>query len=149
MNGPRPRFLDPTLGHLACALERRRKSARPAVLVIDDDPMIRELLALGLLSYGFEVKTAAGGDEAVATCKTEAVDVALVDDQMPGMSGQETIAAIRRSAPWVRCCVMSGDIERCRARRMGTTTLVTKPFGLEAVARVLKRLAEQPSGCID
>lgn len=71
MNDPRPRFLDPTLGHLASALELRRKPPRPTVLVVDDEPMIRELLALGLLSYGFEVKTAAGGHEAVATCKIE------------------------------------------------------------------------------
>lgn len=151
MPAQEPRFLDPAFSHLACALERRQKPTGklPMVLVVDDEPMIREILALGLISYGFEVKTAAGGDEAVATCKMEAVHVALVDDQMPGMSGQETIAAVRGVAPWVRCCVMSGDIERCRARGVGTTTLVAKPFGLEDVARVLKRLAEQPLGCID
>jgi CheY-like chemotaxis protein len=146
-----PRFLDPAFGHLACAFERRQKQPGkpPSVLVVDDEQMIREILTLGLSSYGFEVKTAAGGHEAVATCKMEAVDVALVDDQMPAMSGQETIAAIRRTAPWVRCCMMSGDIERCRSRNVRTSAIIGKPFALEDIARVLRRLAEQPLGCID
>jgi CheY-like chemotaxis protein len=120
------------------------------VLVVDDDPFLREILALGLLSHGFEIRTAANGPDAVAICQSgETIDVALVDDQMPGMDGPQTIAALRAELPQVRCALMSADIERCLARDVGTKTLVAKPFGFEDVARVLRRLAEQPMGVPD
>src|SRR4051812_727639 len=98
------RFLDPAHSQFAFAFERRQKprNRRLTVLVVDDERHIREFLAIGLLSQGFEVKTATDGHEAVEICQDSPIEVALVDNQMPGMSGQETVAAIRQTAPWVR-----------------------------------------------
>lgn len=131
---------------LARAPERRRQAhQRAIVLIVDDDPFIRELLAMGLSAHGFETVTAKNGQEAIDLCGN--CDVALVDSQMPGLSGQETVTAIRRAAPRVRLCVMSGDIGHCLVQDVGTNTLIGKPFMLEDVARTLRRLIEPPLAC--
>jgi CheY-like chemotaxis protein len=150
MNPPHaPQFLNPAFGRLADALAHRKATSPPAtVLVVDDEPLIREILSLGLLARGFIVKIAADGAQAVEACINTAIDAALVDEQMPGMKGQETIAAIRRATPWTRCCLMSGDIEQCRSQGSSVTTLIAKPFAIDEVARVLRRLVEEPLGCI-
>jgi len=116
------------------------------VLVVDDEEMVRGVLNLGLRHDGFAVWLAANGEEAVALYRRHRadIDVVLLDVRMPGPDGPQTLAALRRFDPQVRCCFMSGDLgghTEERLREGGAAAVLLKPFRLDDVARVLGELA--------
>jgi two-component system OmpR family response regulator len=118
----------------------------PGVLVLDDEPALRDLLGRVLSEAGFRVWTAATGAEAVAVYAAHGadIDVALLDVRLPDTGGPEVMAALRRLDPGVRCCLMSGslggqDVEALLAA--GASHVFAKPFDLAEVARVLRQVA--------
>ena len=71
---------------------------KPTILVIDDNPDLRELLQYALKRGGFSVMTAKGGVEALDTLnQKETPDLVLVDVDMPGMSGTQFLDAVEKS----------------------------------------------------
>jgi two-component system response regulator AtoC len=83
------------------------------ILVVDDEPAQRELVAGFLRKQGFEVALAGDGKDAVARFKAEPFDLVLTDQRMPGLSGVELIAALRTVTPEAAVIVMTayGTIE--------------------------------------
>src|SRR4051794_18430442 len=82
-----------------------------SILVVDDDPAVRNLLDTALPHYGFAVTLAAGGTEAIHLYRRqhEGIGLVLLDVQMPGgPDGPQTLAALRGLNPQVRCCFMTG-----------------------------------------
>ena len=67
-----------------------------AILVVDDEPKISEAVAAYLTSKGYRVLTAEGGADALALFARENISLIVLDLMMPGMSGEELCAAIRR-----------------------------------------------------
>ena len=67
------------------------------IMIVDDEPSIRELIKAIFSSEGFEVIDAASGQECLEKLKTEKPDLILMDMMMPGMSGRETVEKIRQS----------------------------------------------------
>jgi CheY-like chemotaxis protein len=123
-----------------------RAAIRPAdyrVLVVDDDDGVLRSLAAGLPREGFDVCLAANGQEAadlLRACRP-AIDAVLMDVQMPGGNGPETLAALREHDPQVRCCFMSGDLgghTEDGLRRLGTGEVLRKPFTMAEAGRVLR-----------
>jgi len=99
------------------AVERPREAAptrRYGVLVVDDEPVVREVGCLALSIAGFDVGEAADGAEAIAAFLREPGrwDVVLLDMTMPGLGGAETFAELRRLAPDVRVVLSSGYTSR-------------------------------------
>jgi CheY-like chemotaxis protein len=141
-----PLFLDPSFGDLAHRQEHREShQPRPRVLVVDDEPSIREFLFHGLQLHGFDVETAADGVEALEMCQRgPAIDVVLADKRMPGLDGMQTEAKLRRIAPWIRFCLMSGSPDGKALPHPSTVEFVAKPFALDHVAGVLWRLVREP-----
>ncbi len=78
------------------------------ILVVEDDPEIRRLYAIGLNQRGFEVKLAANGAEAIERIRCERPDVVLLDWMMPLMSGGEVLEHVDSSTP-VHVIVISGQ----------------------------------------
>jgi anti-anti-sigma factor len=123
--------------------------APPAVLVVDDDPGVRSLLGHGLVQFGFKVGLAASGREALERYRRRSSPfaVVLLDVGMPGWSGPQTLAALRRFDPQVRCCFMTGDPTPYTVEgllELGAARVFPKPFVLVEVALALRLLAEQP-----
>jgi CheY-like chemotaxis protein len=119
---------------------------RPGVLVVDDEAAVRAELAAALEREGFAVWAAAGGVATLGLCLREggAIDVALVDERMPGMDGPEMLGALRRLAPRLPCCLMTARPEAYTAERLralGAACVVTKPFRMAEVAAALRRAA--------
>lgn len=111
---------------------------RPGVLLVDDEPFIRDVVSLALRRVGFAVLTAASGGEAVELFRShrEDVDVVLLDMVMPGLDGAATLAELEQVSPDVRCCLMSGGAtpEDAQGR------CIRKPFQMAELVRVLREL---------
>jgi CheY-like chemotaxis protein len=120
------------------------------ILVVDDEPLIRDLLSRYLELQGFHVLVAASGQEAVERYLKErsAVDLVLLDVRMPGLDGPATLAALRCLDSRVRCCFMSGDLGTYTTEdlsRSGALALFEKPLPLSELARSLHRLLGSPA----
>jgi CheY-like chemotaxis protein len=78
------------------------------VLVVDDEPQVRELLRDFLTGEGYEVATSASGAEALDAVPTFQPDVILVDMRMPGLSGADVLHALRGARRTMPVTLMSG-----------------------------------------
>jgi signal transduction histidine kinase len=119
----------------AAAAEVREWTPRPArkahVLVIDDEREVRAVLRDVLTSIGHTVVEAASGEEGLACCESEAVDLILADVSMPGMSGWDVAAACQRRFPRVPLGFVTGWGDRLNqeeATRSGVRFVLSKPF---------------------
>lgn len=120
----------------------------PRVLIVDDEPAIRSLLALAFRRAGYAVSTAADPLRAMDVCASEAIDVILSDIQMPGMDGHGLIRWVCTRYPAIRSVLMSGYEIICQeCPYTGRCTLLRKPFSPhDAVAAVNRALnAETPT----
>jgi two-component system, OmpR family, KDP operon response regulator KdpE len=110
------------------------------VLVIDDEASVRRALHTALLNLGFDIGEAASGEEAIELCRIVKYDAALLDINMPGKSGIETCAELRKMRPRMAILVVSvsDDHERkVKALEAGADDYVTKPFHIrELTARI-------------
>ncbi|HXW56459.1 MAG TPA: response regulator transcription factor [Candidatus Cybelea sp.] len=109
------------------------------VLVVDDEPQIRRVLSTMLTSHGHAVVEAQSGEEAQARIREQKIGLILLDANLPGMSGVETCAEIRRSSdvPIIMLTVRNSERDKVQALDAGADDYVTKPFGAEELmARV-------------
>ncbi len=129
-------------------------AARGSLLVVDDEPQNRDLLARRLGRAGYEVATTATGRDALHAIEKSEFDLMLLDVMMPGMSGLEVLGAVRRSRsvsdlPVIMATALGGSDDIVEALRHGANDYVTKPFDFPVVlARVetqisLKHAARQ------
>lgn len=119
---------------------------RPGLLVVDDEPSMREGIRRTLARRGYSVSTACGGAEALDLLRRNDIPVALVDLRMPGMDGFELIERVRRERPETVCIVVSAfaTIEAAvQTTKMGAFDFVVKPFAPEDLLRVVDRAAEK------
>ena len=109
------------------------------ILVVDDDPHIRELASLFLRNDGFEVVEAADGLEALSRLDSVKVDLAIIDVMMPKMDGWELCQEIRTTfdIPILMLTAKGETSQKLKGFELGTDDYVVKPFEpLELVARV-------------
>jgi two-component system nitrogen regulation response regulator NtrX len=109
------------------------------ILLVDDDPGIREALGRVLESEGYEVVLAATGREAVARFASSRPDLVLLDLNMPDLDGWEAIDRITRDHPFVSVIVITARPKQYeQAMEMAVDALMEKPLDLpvllEAVA---------------
>ena len=115
---------------------------RCTVLVVDDDPELRELLRVALTNEGYEVASVPNGREALHHLRSNAdTCIILLDLMLPIMDGAHfrTAQLNDRSLAWIPLVVMSAavDAER-RARELGARRLVRKPLDLDEVKNSLR-----------
>ena len=113
------------------------------MLVVDDDPDILHLLGMLLSSEGCEAREASDGASALSLL--DGVDVALVDQRMPEMTGTELIAAAKAAGATCRFLVVSSDIEiGSEARAAGADAFLPKPIHIPALLSAIGRLFAAP-----
>jgi two-component system nitrogen regulation response regulator NtrX len=109
---------------------------RPRILVIDDESAIRGSLKMTLEYDGYEVSTAATGEEGVKLVEREAPDLVFLDIKMPGMDGLEVLQKLRHLTETVPVVVISGhaDINTAvEATKLGAFDFIEKPLASERV----------------
>jgi DNA-binding NtrC family response regulator len=115
----------------------------PRILVVDDNADMRVSLQRLLSLLGYEVETAADGNQALAAHRARAFGTVITDIFMAGKEGMETIAAFKREWPRVRVIAMSGGGERAKndylraALHIGADATLQKPFSLESLKLAL------------
>lgn len=120
------------------------------VLVIEDDAMIREVLAEILQSAGYDAVGAAGGREGLDRIAAEPPDLVLCDFHMPGVTGFDVLKALRthpetRAVPLVVITADSSADVRARARHLGASGMLLKPFDAEQLLATVRNLLRPPA----
>ncbi|MCF6188365.1 MAG: response regulator, partial [Desulfobulbaceae bacterium] len=123
------------------------------ILVVDDEPQQRDIAAAILKNYGYRVDTVASGEEAIAFCGQQPVDLVLLDMIMaPGINGRQIHEKICAMYPGQKAVFVSGyseDEEIRRARELGICGFIKKPYSMEELARAVKKeLQPQAAGSI-
>lgn len=120
------------------------------VLVVDDDPGIREVLTNFLSRRGYEVETAADGETALETIHRNKPDVLLLDIYLPTMSGLDVLYELQHDRVEIPTLTFSGMPDDKMAREstlLGASDFLYKPFNLEDLENSLQaRLSEMGLG---
>ncbi|WP_226782251.1 phosphate regulon transcriptional regulator PhoB [Oceaniglobus trochenteri] len=118
----------------------------PRVLVVEDEPAQREVLAYNLEAEGFHVLRAESGDEALMLVREDAPDVIVLDWMLPGVSGIEVCRRLKmrqetRAIPVIMLSARSEDTDKVRGLDTGADDYMGKPYSInELVARVRAQL---------
>jgi len=120
------------------------------VLVVDDEPTLREALAEALEQDGLRVITAADGREALERFRADPPDLVVLDVMLPGLSGIEVCRIIRQESQVAILMLTARDseVDKVVGLELGADDYVTKPFSLrelQARIRALLRRVETPA----
>ncbi len=121
-------------------------AAQPRVLIVEDEPAQREVLAYNLEAEGFAVSQAQNGEEALLLIDEDAPDIIVLDWMMPNLSGIEICRRIKikpetRSIPVIMLSARAEEVDRVRGLETGADDYVVKPYSvLELMARVRSQL---------
>jgi DNA-binding response OmpR family regulator len=124
------------------------------VLVVDDDEVIRQLIAVNLQLEGFDVFTAIDGQDCLDKVAEVQPDVITLDVMMPRLDGWVTATQLRRnpatsSIKVVLITARAQEDDRDHGRQVGVDAYLTKPFDPAEMIRVVRALAGSPSSAFD
>ena len=127
---------------------------RRRLLIVEDDPTLRQALTFNLTREGYEVTSAADGEAALEAARSDRLDLVLLDVMLPGMSGVEVLRVLRRegiATPVINLSAKGDEIDRVVGLKVGADDYVAKPFSrpellarIEAVLRRQRREADEP-----
>ena len=115
------------------------------VLVIDDDPGIRDYLEAAVSRQGYEVFAAANGEDALSSLHESRPDVVTLDVVLPGMDGLETLRRLKQRLPEVPVVMLSGHGQArtiVDAMRLGASDFLRKPFEVEELEIAFQKALE-------
>jgi putative two-component system response regulator len=115
------------------------------ILIVDDDPSMRDTLLVVLEDEGFEVTGAANGYEAISKIKETSFDLVICDIRMAGIDGLDTLAALRKTQPELRSIVMTGYASQedpIRAIKLGVDDYIYKPFDASQFLKSVRKSIE-------
>jgi len=119
---------------------------QPSVLVVEDEPAQREVLAYNLEAEGFRVVRAENGEEAMVLVDEDAPDIIVLDWMMPILSGIEVCRRLKtrpetRSIPIIMLSARTEEVDKVRGLETGADDYVIKPYSvIELMARVRSQL---------
>jgi two-component system response regulator AtoC len=112
------------------------------ILVVDDEPILRDSLEVALKTSGYEVLTARTGEEGLGRFKKENPDLILLDHWLPGINGDEVLRRIKDEDPEIPIIIMTaqGSIEMAvNLMKMGAFDFLVKPFELDQMEDLIKK----------
>jgi CheY-like chemotaxis protein len=124
------------------------------VLVVDDDEVIRQLIAVNLTLEGFEVATAVDGQDCLDRVTETSPDVITLDIMMPRLDGWVTATMLRKNPltsgiKVVLITARAQEDDKSRGQEIGVDAYLTKPFDPAEMIRVVRELAGAPHSAFD
>ena len=119
------------------------------ILVVDDEPEVRQLLGDFLAGRGYEVLVAATGMEALDAVEARRPDVVLLDVAMPGMDGVETLRRIVAADPPIPVIMITANADiglTSKLLAMGAADYIPKPFDLDYLEQAVIQCAAARGG---
>ena len=116
------------------------------ILLVEDDPQVRGMLTKMLQKAGYDVRSAANGEEAAEVLQGGPVDAIVTDIFMPQKDGLETISYMQQNHPGVKIIAISGGARGGSfnflpvAESMGADAVLKKPFSQETLLETLKKV---------
>lgn len=132
--------------------EESPNSGRAKILVVEDDAPVQRMYASRLKSKGFDVVTAATGQEAIRKAKEERPDLILLDLILPDRSGYDVCRSLRRTEGMndIPVIMVSGSVKmrEVEARRAGIDCVLYKPVSLAALNQKIKKILTKRRGAL-
>lgn len=121
---------------------------KPKILVVDDEPEAVELVEFNLKQAGFEIVTAADGEEALKKARSLQPALVVLDLMLPEVDGLEVCKLLRRDAATVKIPILmltarAAEIDRVLGLELGADDYVTKPFSPRELVLRIKKLLER------
>jgi DNA-binding response OmpR family regulator len=125
-----------------------RVSARPSVLVVDDEQDVRTLIRLLLERGGFDISEASNGREALRRLHQFRPDLVVLDVTMPDLDGWQTLERIRdlSDVPVLMLTARATELDKVRGLKAGADDYVTKPFGRQELLARVEALLRRSTG---
>lgn len=125
-------------------------TAKQKILVVDDEPDAVELIEFNLKANGYEVVTAADGEEALQKARAVLPDLIILDLMLPEVDGMEVCKILRRDPrtsglPIIMLTAKAAEIDRVLGLELGADDYVTKPFSPRELVLRVKRLLRSQS----
>lgn len=115
------------------------------ILLVDDDPLVRDALSKWFLSEGYRVQPAANASQALEAIQWSQYDLALIDIQMPGMGGIELQGRLREVCPDLAVIIVTGypsEPTAAQALGFGAVAYLTKPVDLDELSGLVAEAIE-------
>ncbi len=116
------------------------------ILVADDEEALRTVLSSELTSAGYDVSTAADGDEAISNVQQKKYDLILLDIKMPKVDGFEVLKYVKKNHPDVRVIMLTGfaDLKNAiESKKHGAEDFVSKPYDLVDLLTTIERVLSE------
>ncbi len=116
------------------------------LLIVDDEEQFLKSISRSLEMRDFNVTAVNRGDKALEAARSHPIDIALVDLKMPGMDGQETLAALKKQHPWMEIVILTGHgtIDSAAAcTRAGAFSYLQKPCEFDRLLETLTQAFKQ------
>lgn len=146
-------YLPQVLPDPEVANDRTRARPRQAIqdrvrlLLVDDDAMVRETVEAGLRRVGYEVTTASGSVQALASIHANAdFNVVVTDQMMPGMTGTELGALLAKEYPSLPLVLLTGyasAMNETKVKELGFSAMLMKPISMELLDRTLRTVCSK------
>ncbi|MCP4997125.1 MAG: response regulator, partial [Gammaproteobacteria bacterium] len=145
---------DPLLGAGFCSCNLDTDSPKPTadqspqILIVDDDPMMRQSILDLLLAHEYQCQQAANGQEALDILSQQMIDLVLLDLNMPGMNGQYTLERIKEDFPCTDVIIVSGETtfhSATNALRHGADDFIRKPYIPNELIKALRNVLDKRS----
>jgi len=114
----------------------------PRILIVDDDASVRDILRQIVTLYGYQAVLAESAKDAVGILTRQAIDLVMLDLQMPDITGDQFLDFIRKKGFQTPVVVVSAHVDVEMARHLGSvgiSGIVSKPFEVDRVIDVMNR----------
>jgi signal transduction histidine kinase len=122
-----------------------QKPKSPHILVVDDEPGLRDMLRFGLQKRGYQVTAVPSGEEAIIKVAAENYDAVICDIMMPGIGGVDTLRRIKEKSPETAVIMATGfaTLEiAIESMKSGAFDFVTKPYGVPQLCSILEKAVQ-------
>ncbi|MDI6767428.1 MAG: response regulator [Bacteroidota bacterium] len=119
---------------------------KATILIVDDEPDLRDLLGQVLTNAGYKVSQAPDGDVALKLLKKEKFDIALLDIQMPNVNGIQVLKYIQEHLPKTKAIMLTGyaDLKHAmEAKEFGARDFIGKPYKIEDILSTVERVSRE------